>query len=283
MRTAIFGAGQAGRMVRKWMPADRRVICYIDNSEDLQGQEIDGIPVLDLCAALRREPEEIFIAVLNRDAAAAIRGQLAGADYSGPVADLTVFRDHQDVRLAQLRLLAGEINRRGISGAVAELSVYRGEFAAEINLVFAGRRQYYFDTFCGFDSRDLDRERAVTGADRFQDFSDTCAEAVRARLPFPADAVLVQGYFPESLAQIGEETYAFVSLDPDLYAPTLAGLSYFWPRLSAGGAIMIHDYSGTQFPGVRRAVEEYCTPRGLAVLPIMDLHGTAILMRQGEL
>ena len=76
-----------------------------------------------------------------------------------------------------------------------------------------------------------------------------------------------------------EPCFALVSLDPDLYEPTLEGLRYFYPRLAPGGRILIHDYTSCQFEGVKMAVDEYCRAHGLFVVPLMDLHGTAVLVK----
>ena len=76
-----------------------------------------------------------------------------------------------------------------------------------------------------------------------------------------------------------EPCFALVSLDPDLYEPTLEGLRFFYPRLAPGGRILIHDYTSCQFEGVKMAVDEYCRAEGLFVVPLMDLHGTAVLVK----
>jgi O-methyltransferase len=52
--------------------------------------------------------------------------------------------------------------------------------------------------------------------------------------------------------------------------------------LSDGGMILINDCDSLQFPGVSRAVGEFCRDRGLYVIPLNDLHGSAILLKQGE-
>ena len=56
------------------------------------------------------------------------------------------------------------------------------------------------------------------------------------------------------------EKFAFVSLDTDLYKPTLAGLEFFWPRMSKGGFIFIHDFGlrcGTCSDGVLYKGEDW--------------------------
>lgn len=104
-------------------------------------------------------------------------------------------------------------------------------------------------------------------------------EAVLARLPHPEQAVVRRGWFPDTARGL-EAVFALVSLDADLYAPTLAGLEFFYPRLSPGGAIFLHDYNSRQFDGVKEAVLAYERDHGpLPLVPLSDLHGTAVLIR----
>ena len=112
------------------------------------------------------------------------------------------------------------------------------------------------------------------------DFSDTSVESVSAKLAHLEKAHFIQGHFPESTDQLsGDEEYAFVNIDPDLYEPTLQGLRYFWPRMICGGVIMVHDYNSAQFPGVRKAVQEFVSEVGIMVIPLPDLHGTGVIVK----
>lgn len=308
-RIAIFGAGQAGMMVRTWLPAAQELMCFIDNDKEKQEKMLDGLPVLSMEEALRLHPEEIILAILNVEAEQLIRKQIEAAGFSGDCIRLGRLRAIQDVRLSALRLHAREIEARKIPGDVAELGVYQGAFAAEINRLFPERRLWLFDTFEGFHARDLAIEAERTGVKaQRRSFADTTIELVRSRLPHPEMARFVQGYFPESLdfmeaadsevtqepvnavvscssfhteqrEERSEPCFALVSLDPDLYEPTLEGLRYFYPRLAPGGRILIHDYTSCQFEGVKMAVDEYCCAEGLFVVPLMDLHGTAVLVK----
>lgn len=278
-RIAVFGAGQAGRMVKMWTPAGSEAFCFIDNDPAMKGKFIEGLPVMSLEEALPYEPGLIFIAVLNRDAEAEIRRQIRAAGYDGEIRSAQEMRALVDIRLSALRLAASEIRRRKIEGAACELGVYRGEFAAEISREFPDRALYLFDTFSGFDDRDIGFEDAKPK----RDFADTDEETVRRALPNPEKAVFVKGYFPESLEELeGSDglRFAFASIDPDLYRPALEGLRYFYPRLAEGGMIMIHDYTSAQFPGIKKAVDEYAAEcGGLTPVPLMDLHGTAVIVK----
>lgn len=330
-RLAIFGAGQAGMMVRTWLPAGQELLCFIDNNKEKQGKMSDGLPVLSLEEALRLQPEEIILAILNAEAEQLILKQIEETGFTGTCTCLGSIRELQDVRLSALRLQAREIEARKIPGDVAELGVYQGAFAAEINRLFPERRLWLFDTFEGFHARDLAIEAERTGVKtQRRSFSDTTIELVRSRLPHPEMARFIKGYFPECLdfevvsgsdaeqggghekiqralqssgrnvmqepvnamaacsrshteqrKESSDPCFALVSLDPDLYEPTLEGLRYFYPRLAPGGRILIHDYTSCQFEGVKMAVDEYCRAHELFVVPLMDLHGTAVLVKSG--
>ena len=282
IRTAIFGAGQAGIMVSKWLPATHELICFIDNDKDKQGFEMQGLPVMALDQAIKLKPDRIWIATLNTEAAESIRNQIRSAGFDGSLRYAHEFRNAQDIRIAGLRLLAKEINGRATPGAVAELGVYKGEFASEMSRLFPDKDLYLFDTFEGFCEQDLAKENDAIGHNKpwHPDFSDTTVEHVRAMLPHPEKAHFIVGRFPLSAEQLtGNEKYSFVNIDPDLYEPTIQGLKYFWPRMVRNGIIMIHDYNSMQFPGVRKAVQEFTDENCLMPLPLADLHGTAVLVR----
>ena len=101
-------------------------------------------------------------------------------------------------------------------------------------------------------------------------------------LPYPDKAVVCKGFFPESITEeAGKEKYAFVSLDVDFEESTFEGLKFFYPRLSEGGYIFIHDYNTYYLKGVKAAVKRYEEFIGqkLKAIPIADRAGTLIIMK----
>jgi hypothetical protein len=144
-----------------------------------------------------------------------------------------------------------------IFGCAAEGGVYQGEFAKEINRVFSEAKLYLFDTFTGFDERDLDIERdnAYSAFDAGH-LKNTGERLVIDKLPYPDMCVIRKGYFPETSQGI-DEKFCFVSLDFDLYKPTLAGLEFFVPRMVRGGVVLIHDYFSDYYTGVKDAVKAF--------------------------
>jgi O-methyltransferase len=182
------------------------------------------------------------------------------------------------IRLATLELISHEIDRKKLNGNVAELGVYKGKFARYINQYFPERKLYLFDTFEGFDQRDVSVEAKQELSSGEQDFSDTSIEAVLKLMPFAQNCIPVKGFFPASAKNL-DDRFVFVSLDADLYEPIYSGMQYFYPRLEQGGYIFIHDFNNDAYKGARKAVEQFCSEEKLNYLPIPDLGGSAIIIK----
>lgn len=191
----------------------------------------------------------------------------------------TIDRNYFDyVRLSTLELISYEINKKILSGNVAELGVYKGRFARYINQYFPDRILYLFDTFKGFDERDVISETKKEFSSGEQDFSDTSVEAVLKLMPFPQKCNPVIGFFPDSAKRI-DDNFVFVSLDADLYEPIYNGLQFFYPKLVSGGYIFIHDFNNEAYKGARKAVEQFCEEFKINYLPIPDVGGSAVILK----
>lgn len=184
------------------------------------------------------------------------------------------------VRVAALDLLAKQIKNRNITGDMAEVGVWRGYFSALFNELFPERRLYLFDTFEGFANEDLQKDGLPDDWSAHKWFSDTSAEIVLSNMPHPEKCVIRKGYFPETVAGLSDDIrFALVNLDADVYDPIYAGLNWFYPRMTKGGCILIHDYENGGCPGVRKAVDQFCSEHGLYVVPLPDYAGTVILVK----
>ena len=182
------------------------------------------------------------------------------------------------IRLSTLELMSFEIQKRNLSGNVAELGVYKGKFARYINQFFPDRKLYLFDTFEGFDNKDIAGEKTKNYSSGSQDFSDTSIASVLDQMPFPERCIPVKGFFPESATGINDN-FVLVSLDADLYDPIYAGLRFFYPRLVKGGYILIHDFNNDNYKGARRAVEQFCSEQNVNFVPLPDSGGSAIISK----
>ena len=188
--------------------------------------------------------------------------------------------EDNEPRLATLELASREIYKYKVEGATAELGVYKGNFAKRINHFFPDRKLYLFDTFEGFDNRDADFDRAKNFSKSQQDFSDTSVNIVMGKMEHPENCIVKKGWFPETTEGIDEkDKFCFVSLDADLYQPILSGLKFFYPKLSVGGVIMIHDFNARKYQGAREAVKEFCTENKIGYVCISDECGSAVIAK----
>ncbi len=186
------------------------------------------------------------------------------------------YLDH--VRLATLELVAEEINKKGLQGAVAELGVYKGKFARYINQYFPERDFYLFDTFEGFDKKDIAAELNNNFSSGAQDFTNTSVEKVLAIMPHAKQCIVKKGFFPETAKGLKEE-FVFVSIDADLYDPIYNGLNYFYPLLKKGGYIFVHDFNNDGYKGAKQAVKQFCKENNVSFTPIPDACGSAIIAK----
>ena len=194
--------------------------------------------------------------------------------------NLAIFEEHEKIDILRsmvLKTLIHEIKRKKIRGNLAELGVYKGAFARIMNHFFADKKLYLFDSYNGFDEKDLVVEDKLTKANAAL-FKDTNANLVLSQMEHKDNCIVVKGFFPKSSIGI-EDTFALVSIDVDLYRPTYKGLEYFYPRLSSGGYILVHDFNNTYFSGVRKAVEKFCKQEKVGYIPIPDYNGTAIITK----
>lgn len=179
-------------------------------------------------------------------------------------------------RLLSLLQIIDLINIDKTEGDFAEVGVYKGNSAKIITEKKGDRILWLYDTFNGFDKKDLiNIDAKVKGG-----FKDTSLEAVKNFIG-ENQIKYVEGYFPESIpVEANFRNYSFVHIDCDLYLPAKAALEYFYPRLSAGGIILIHDYYVNEWDGINKAVDEFVQkiPENILILP--DVAGSAVIRKQ---
>ena len=170
------------------------------------------------------------------------------------------------------------IKNSGIAGAFAELGVYKGETARIIHLSDTSRILHLFDTFKGFNPEDLDMEEGEAATYTGRSFADTTLERVSRIISANENIIFHPGHFPESTEGIQEVKYAFVHIDADLYNPIKAGLNYFYPRLSSGGMIIVHDYN-EKWKGAMKAVDEFLEGVPEELIPVPDTDNSVMILK----
>ena len=183
----------------------------------------------------------------------------------------------------------------GVPGDFVECGVFQGgstALAAEAFKHFgdAARKLYLYDTFEGMTDpteRDVDfagrtpQDHLRTwGAKRMGEMTNSPLEQVRANVfgtGLAADRfVFVKGKVEQTIpATMQDGPIAILRLDTDWYESTKHELVHLFPRLSAGGVLIVDDYGFWR--GSREACDEYFREQGVRILLTrVDRIGTVI-------
>lgn len=185
------------------------------------------------------------------------------------------------VRIKTFELISNEIQQKKISGSVAEVGVFRGEFAQYINAAFPDRKCYLFDTFEGFAEQEAEQEVQKGHATDaiIEAYKDTNMKLVLEKMKYPEMVELRKGLFPETLNGL-DERFAFVSIDVDFEKSIYDCLEYFYPRMNMGGIMFVYDYN-SGLKGVKQAVKKYESELGamLHAVPLCDANGTLVIVK----
>lgn len=277
MRALIYGAGQTGEQVYHNIKNEYDVIGFLDGNREKKGLLVaNSVEVLGGIDVLKTiEYDKIFIgSIFYKE----IKKTLLSAGVKEDNIVIDIPNDvGSPVRNTWLECYAGL--HKDWKYAVAEGGVFRGEFSAVINRCFPNSKLYLFDTFEGFDIRDLNIERRESFSDLDSGmFSNTSVDLVLSKLEHKENVEIHKGFFPETAKSVSD-TFCFVNLDFDLYQPILEGLRFFYPQMINKSLILIHDYYNNALPGVKQAIADYEKEIGRELLkfPIGDYQSIAIL------
>lgn len=168
-----------------------------------------------------------------------------------------------------------------VYGDIVECGVHRGvsfNFLLRLSgwLDRTSTKKFYgFDTFAGFPSvEDIDgqapqvREGYLDGANREIVYALACNSASHRHEPPGNCFELIEGDAIETIPRFVEDhpalSLSYLSLDFDLYRPTLVALEQLYPRLNRGGVLFVDDASSHVYPGVRQAMTDYFAGQSIA-------------------
>jgi hypothetical protein len=214
-----------------------------------------------------------------------VGGNLIPPDYDP--ATIALFRAVQPYTLTShervfaLRQAVTYIVRASIPGAIVECGVWRGGsmLAVARTLLELGdtsRELYLFDTFDTMPppgSHDVD----VFGHHASSYYEAALANPGYAYLPedevrallvdtgYPEQRLhFVRGMVEETIPGNAPDRIALCRLDTDWYESTAHEMEHLYPRMAAGGVLLVDDYG--HYQGAKLAVDEYLAAHHLDVL-----------------
>ena len=168
---------------------------------------------------------------------------------------------HADELFVLLTELAGVL-QNNTDGDVVELGCYEGTsalFEARVMQQLApDKKLWLYDSFEGLPEK-TQQDIAALGAD-FKGGELKASKRqlqrnfIKADLPLPE---VTRAWFYELDPSDLPDTICFAFLDGDFYESIMDSLKLVWPKMAAGGVIVVDDYQNAALPGAAHAVNEF--------------------------
>ena len=174
---------------------------------------------------------------------------------------------YKQLRFYSLQQLTHYVIQQKLEGDYVECGVWKGHSAYMISHILSENgfngKFHIFDSFEGGLSAKTEKDKNLIrkmSNEKVQKESDvfySIEDQVKSCLKNFGFISLYKGWIPNRFNEVEDRQFSFVHIDVDLYEPTLASLNFFYPKLVNNGVIVCDDYGLTQFPGAKKAVDEF--------------------------
>jgi O-methyltransferase len=166
----------------------------------------------------------------------------------------------------------------GYEGEVWEAGVYQGGTAALLARLIRRIQPRYKQALRLFDSFEgLPKELEGVDLHHEGEFADTSLDAVKSLVGNDDFISYHPGWLPGTLAPYASRRIRLAHIDLDLYRSTLETMAFVYPRVVAGGIIVIDDYGFVTCPGALKAVDEFLGDK--PEKPLVMQSGQAIIVK----
>lgn len=169
--------------------------------------------------------------------------------------------DNLSMQLIESQIKIGEniFNSREIEGDILEIGCNKGKTSLHIrkvmNLTDSKKTLHVYDSFEGFSKPNVEKgEEHLREGDLKVSKTDVLETFLGSGFKPP---IIHEGNVLKILDTNLPDKISVVLIDCDLYDPIIHSLRLVSKKLSIGGIIMVHDYNHKNFPGVKKAVNEF--------------------------
>jgi hypothetical protein len=185
-------------------------------------------------------------------------------------------------RLDNIRFCIEDVIKHGVPGDFIETGVWRGGASIFARAVLKShevtdRIVWVADSFEGLPKPDAAKYPADAG-DRHFLIPELAISFEQVQANFRAFNLLdnqvqfLKGWFKNTLPKAPIKKLAVARLDGDLYESTMDALTNLYPKLSAGGYLIVDDYNAV--PACKKAIHDYRDAHGIKdLLQEIDLAG----------
>lgn len=173
-------------------------------------------------------------------------------------------------RLDSLQHCVTSVIRNGIPGDLIETGVWRGGSSIFMRAILkaygdTSKKVWLADSFRGLPPPDPSRYPVDEG-DTLWKYSELAIPMEQVKANFSRYGLLddqvafLPGWFRDTLPTAPIERLAVLRLDGDLYESTMEALVALYPKVSAGGFVIVDDYG---LPTCRAAIEDFRRAQGI--------------------
>lgn len=173
-------------------------------------------------------------------------------------------------RLENLQACVTSVIRNGVPGDLIETGVWRGGSSIFMRAILkaygdTSRKVWLADSFRGLPPPDPARY-PVDAGDTLWKYSELAIPLEQVKANFARYGLLdeqvefLPGWFRDTLPTAPIERLAVLRLDGDLYESTMEALVALYPKVSAGGFVIVDDYG---LPTCRTAIEDFRQAQGI--------------------
>ncbi len=190
-------------------------------------------------------------------------------------------------RLDNIQECVRDVLERKVPGDLLEAGVWRGGAAIFMRAVLAAygddeRTVWVADSFAGVPPPDAARFPADAGLDLHLE-TDLAVDSETVKHNFLRYDLLdprvrfLHGFFADSLPAAPIERLALLRIDGDLYQSTWEALTSLYPKVSAGGWVIVDDYGA--IPACRQATDDFRAAHGVGE-PVVSVDWTAVCWKK---
>jgi hypothetical protein len=190
-------------------------------------------------------------------------------------------------RMNNLQNCIEQVLADGVPGDLMETGVWRGGATVFMRGVLKAyavtdRAVWVADSFEGLPTPDVKTHPGdavwVSSAGRFGVDIQTVRRNFERYGLLDDQVHFLKGWFKDTLPDAPIAQLAVLRLDGDLYGSTWDALTHLYPKLSAGGFLIVDDYN---FESCRQAIHGYRQAHGVDE-PILDIDGLGVYWRKQQ-
>ncbi len=195
-------------------------------------------------------------------------------------------------RLDNLQDCVERVISDSVPGDLIETGVWRGGATIFMRAILAAhgiadRTVWVADSFEGFPAAETRKQKVDQGVDFSAGWGDAVlavdVDTVKRNFEryglLDSQVQFLVGWFADTLPRAPIERLAILRLDGDLYESTSDALHALYPKLSAGGYLIVDDYGCWE--ACRSAVDDYRRQEGISE-PIQEIDGEGVYWRRRE-